>query len=95
MENIRLHIYVSGRVQGVLYRKYAQQKARELDITGWVKNLLNGQVEIVIEGEKETVEQFVEWCRQGPSFAKVEKLDVQKEEYREEFDDCTLKEFGF
>jgi acylphosphatase len=91
----RLHIYVIGRVQGVLYRKHAQAKAKELGITGWAKNLLDGTVEIVAEGEKEKLQEFTAWCKQGPAFAKVEKLDIQKEDHQEEFKDFAIHHFGF
>jgi acylphosphatase len=91
----RVHIIVSGRVQGVLYRKGAQKKARELGITGWTHNRADGKVELVAEGEKQSVDQFTEWCKQGPRLAKVESCDTQFEEYKNEFPDFAIREFGF
>ena len=92
---MRAHIIVSGRVQGVLYRKYAQTKARELGITGWAHNLVDGRVEIMCEGEKESIEEFVEWCKKGPPLARVEGMEVEREEYRGEFREFSIREFGF
>lgn len=93
--NTRAHIFVSGRVQGVLFRQSARAKAEELGITGWAHNLLDGRVEIVCEGEKENIEKFIEWCRKGPSLAKVEHVDVLYEDYKGEFKDFSVREFGF
>ena len=94
-EKVRVHIVVSGRVQGVLYRAGARQKARELGLAGWAHNLIDGRVELVAEGEKEKVEQFAEWCRQGTPLAKVESGEVAREDYRGEFKDFEIREFGF
>lgn len=84
-EKIRAHIFVSGTVQGVFFRHNTQQKANELEITGWIKNLPNGQVEAVFEGEKERVQRLIEWLQRGPDLARVDGLDVELEEYRGEF----------
>lgn len=94
-EKIRICVFVSGRVQGVLYRRYAQAKARELGITGLAHNLIDGKVELVVEGEKDKVEQFVEWCKQGSPLAKVESVDVAPEDYKGEFKDFEIRDFGF
>lgn len=94
-ENIRRHLLVSGRVQGVMFRAHAQKKAQGLGITGWVHNLLDGKVEIVCEGETEKVEQLVEWCRRGPSLAKVASVEIVKGEYGGEFEGFEIREFGF
>ena len=91
----RAHIFVSGRVQGVLYRRFAQAKARELGIMGWAHNLIDGRVELVGEGEREKVEQFVEWCKQGSPLARVDKLETTYEDYGGEFKDFEVREFGF
>lgn len=82
---IRAHIFVSGRVHGVCFRADTQQIAREIGLTGWVKNLLNGKVEIVVEGEKEKVKQMVDWVKHGPPAAKVNNIDIQWQEYIGEF----------
>ena len=92
---VRVHIIVSGRVQGVLYRRYAQTKAKELGVTGRAHNVVDGRVELVVEGEEKNVEQFAEWCKQGSPLARVEGVDVSREEYRGEFNNFDVREFGF
>ena len=67
----RLHLIVHGRVQGVFYRKSLLDKALQLTLKGWVRNLPNGDVETVAEGEKPNLEQLILWCRKGPSGARV------------------------
>jgi len=94
-ENVRARIIVSGRVQGVFFRKHAQDKAKELGLTGWAHNTVDGKVEIVAEGKKEKIDEFLEWCRQGSSLAKVDGVEVDYEDVKGEFDDFTIREFGF
>ncbi len=67
---------VTGRVQGVFFRASAQEEARELGLKGWAKNLADGSVEVYAEGNKSRIEEMVEWCRQGPPSAKVERVNV-------------------
>ena len=85
MEKIRAHIFVSGRVQGVFYREKTRKKAEKLGVTGWVKNLSDGRVESIFEGDRDMVENMVNWARKGPIWAKIEALDVVWEDYRGEF----------
>lgn len=94
-QKTRAHIFVSGRVQGVLFRQHARAKALELDLAGWAHNLLDGRVEIVCEGETENMEQLIEWCRRGPALAQVASVEVIKGEYKGEFKDFDIREFGF
>jgi len=82
---IRAHIFVSGKVQAVFFRSSTRDKALELGIAGWVRNLDDGRVEAVFEGKQENVEKMVEWCRRGPQYAQVENVEVVPEEYKEEF----------
>ena len=76
MANIGVHVYVSGYVQGVGFRYTAIRQARNLGITGWVKNLHDGRVELLLEGEEFSVRQMVEWCRHGPRGAHVTDLQT-------------------
>ncbi|MDP4007535.1 MAG: acylphosphatase [bacterium] len=94
-ENTRFHLLISGRVQGVLFRQHARAKALELGLTGWAKNLLDSKVEIVIEGEKANIEEFLKWAKQGPQLARVENVEIGKEGYTGEFEGFVIREFGF
>jgi len=73
----RVRITISGEVQGVFYRKSAQEKATELGLAGWVKNLSNGHVVAEVEGEPAKVEQFITWCYRGPDAAVVAGVETQ------------------
>jgi acylphosphatase len=75
-ERARLHLTVTGRVQGVYYRASAAQRARELGLAGWVRNLPDGGVEALAEGPRADLEAFVAWCRRGPPAARVDALDA-------------------
>jgi len=90
-EKVRVHIVVSGRVQGVFYRSETQEKAQQLGVSGWVKNLSEGRVEAVFEGERDKVEQMVEWAKKGPSGAIVNDLNVVWEEYQGEFSNFEIR----
>ena len=83
--NASVHVYISGRVQGVFFRDSARERALTLGVRGWVRNLPDGRVEGVFEGPRESVEELVAWCRQGPPHALVTGVDVGWEEYRGEF----------
>lgn len=89
--NVRVHIFVSGKVQGVFFRSGARDKALELALTGWVRNLADGRVEAVFEGEEEGIEKIVEWCRKGPAYARVEDVEVIQEQYTGEFKGFTQR----
>lgn len=81
----RVHIWVSGKVQGVWYRATAVEKARELGLRGWVRNLPDGRVEIVAEGPRGALEKFIAWCHEGPPLAIVDEVKVVWEPYTGEF----------
>jgi acylphosphatase len=72
----RAQIRVEGRVQGVFYRQSTVEMAQELGLCGWVRNLPDGSVEALFEGERSRIEQAVAWCRQGPPRAKVREVTV-------------------
>jgi len=75
----RAHVYVSGQVQGVFFRDSTQEKAEQLGLTGWVKNLPDGRVEALFEGPSESVRGMIRWCKQGPPPATVEDVDTEFE----------------
>ncbi len=85
MARKRAHLWISGYVQGVGYRASARQYAAALGLTGWVRNLADGRVEAVAEGEEGPLEAFVGWCRRGPAHAEVDAVEVRWEPYEGEF----------
>ncbi len=87
----RVNIIVQGSVQGVFYRARTKEKALELELTGWVRNRIDGTVEIVAEGNKEDLERLVEWSRSGPKHAHVTNIDVSWQPFTDEFGDFTVK----
>jgi acylphosphatase len=74
----RVHVSVTGRVQGVFFRATCIERARELRLTGWVRNALDGGVEAEFEGEPEAVEAMLDWCRRGPPMARVDEVEVRE-----------------
>lgn len=77
MNTAAVHIVVRGRVQGVWFRASAQERASGLHLTGWVRNRPDGAVELHAEGDPEKLDQFIQWCREGPPAAKVTRLDTR------------------
>ncbi|HMR43115.1 MAG TPA: acylphosphatase [Saprospiraceae bacterium] len=73
-----LNITVSGKVQGVWYRKSAQLKAQELGLNGFVKNLSDGDVYAEAEGEEDALEAFIHWCWEGPPLSQVENVSAEE-----------------
>lgn len=76
-----MHLYIEGRVQGVFYRASARDEARRLGLSGWVKNLPDGRVELLAEGPRDKLERLLAWCRQGPPAARVDDVAVGWGEY--------------
>jgi acylphosphatase len=75
----RAHVFVSGRVQGVFYRATTREQAQDRNVSGWVRNLDDGRVEAVFEGEEDAVEAMVEWCHTGSPAADVSDVSVEYE----------------
>jgi acylphosphatase len=82
---VRAHIYIIGRVQGVFFRSEIRRKARIHNVTGWVRNLPDGQVEAVFEGKEEDVKRLIEFCSRGPYGARVAKTKVTLQNHTGEF----------
>ncbi|MEJ2066887.1 MAG: acylphosphatase [Deltaproteobacteria bacterium] len=76
-EKVKASVRIEGIVQGVFFRYSTQQKAQELGVNGWVRNLLDGGVECLMEGNRDTVEALIRWCHHGPPGAHVEKVTTQ------------------
>lgn len=87
----RIHACVSGFVQGVFFRYTTKQKARELSLVGYAKNLSDGRVEVVAEGEEINLIELVNFLHKGPEYAKVEKVDVKWSNASNQFKDFSIK----
>ena len=85
-KKIRAHALISGRVQGVFFRMETKRAADKHAVCGWVRNLPDGRVEAVFEGDKESVEAVLKWCGHGPSHASVTHVDVRRQDYTGEFE---------
>lgn len=78
-DTVRAHIRVSGRVQGVFFRQTTAQEATRLGVRGWVRNLPDGDVEALIEGDSDSVDRLITWCHHGPPAARVDDVSVSWE----------------
>lgn len=72
----KVKILVSGRVQGVYFRLFTQNKAKHFAVKGSARNLPDGRVEIIAEAENINIEKFIQWCRKGPVTARVDHIDI-------------------
>lgn len=77
---VRRHLIVRGRVQGVWYRGSCAERAQAAGVNGWARNLPDGRVEIVVEGEPDAVEELEQWCHEGPPYARVVGVEAWDEE---------------
>jgi len=84
MSNKRVHVWISGRVQGVFFRTYTRDAALQAGVTGWVRNLSDGRVEAVFQGDSERVERMVAWCHQGSPGSRVDAVQMRQEPVQEE-----------
>ncbi|TBR25911.1 MAG: acylphosphatase [Candidatus Nitrosotenuis sp.] len=85
MAKQRLHLFISGKVQGVFFRQAMKVKAKKNHVFGWVKNLKDSRVEAVLEGEDINVGNVVEWCHAGPANARVDDVEIINEKHKNEF----------
>lgn len=88
---MKKHIFISGRVQGVGFRHFTRKNAERLGITGWVKNLPDGRVEAVFEGDEEVVNELIQRCRRGPATSYVKDIKVEKYSGVEDHDDFSVQ----
>ncbi len=87
----RVRIRISGRVQGVFFRAYTQEEALKLGLAGWVRNLPDGSVEAMVEGDAARVERMIAWCNSGSPQSAVSHVQVQEEQPSGEFTDFTIR----
>ena len=74
-----IRLYISGNVQGVTFRASIEERAKKLDLKGYVRNLEDGRVEIFAEGDVDRVDEIIKFCRRGPSFASVRNIEIKEE----------------
>ena len=93
--NVRAHVWVKGRVQGVGFRAHVEYSAAQIGgLTGWVRNVGYDTVEAVAEGEREKVERFIEWMKEGPRMSRVDDVKVEWEDATGEFREFGVKRSG-
>lgn len=85
------HLFIKGRVQGIFFRAFVKEQARALGLSGWVRNLPDGRLEVVFVGEKEKIEKLIEKCHQGPPLAKVSEVEVAWSEPKEFFSSFEIR----
>ena len=88
--NVRVHLLIEGKVQGVFFRNHTKEKAIQEGVYGWVKNLPDGRVEAIFEGDHLSVQRIIEFCRTGPIGSRVKKVEVTNEMYLGEYDDFSV-----
>ncbi len=86
----QLHVHISGRVQGVGFRDATTRRASKMGLTGWVRNLPDGRVEAVFQGNRDDLQQMLAWCQDGPGLARVEDVDVRWEEPDKTYSDFRI-----
>lgn len=90
---IQAHVWVSGRVQGIFFRASAKVEAGKRNISGWVQNLPDGRVELVAQGKKKEVEDFIDWCKRGPILAHIGRVDISFEPLTSDLKGFELREY--
>jgi len=91
---VRVHIFISGMVQDVFFRSETRHEAKKRDVKGWVRNIPDGRVEAIFEGEQENVKELIEFCKRGPPGARVTGTNVIWENYTGEFRDFEIR-YGY
>lgn len=89
-QSIRVHLIISGKVQGVYFRKHTQDISLQNNVYGWVKNLQNGDVECVLEGLKSNIDKVMIWCHQGPPNSRVDNVEIKYEEFTGDFNEFKI-----
>ena len=93
MARVRAEVKITGLVQGVFFRSYTMDKALSLKICGWVRNMPDGTVQAVFEGEEDSVRRIVDWCHEGPPSAVVKEVKAEFHPYTGEFDTFRISPF--
>lgn len=91
MSTRQLHLYISGHVQGVAFRANSLRMASNFGLGGWVKNLPDGRVELLAQGDEKALRHLLSWAHQGPSQSRVDHLEVHWDEPSEHFQDFQIR----
>ncbi len=78
MDKKTVHVYIKGKVQGVFFRANTKEQAEKLNVQGWVRNMRDGRVEALFEGDPDAVDAMISWCHNGPELSFVEEVTVQQ-----------------
>ena len=87
----RVHVFVTGRVKGVFFRQATKVIAIKNNVTGWVRNLDDGRVEILIEGDDKCIDSVIAWCDCGPANSRVDDIQINNENYLGSFENFCLR----
>ena len=87
----RIHIFVTGRVQGVFFRQSTRVMGIKNNVNGWVRNLDDGRVEIVAEGETKNINNLADWCKTGPANSRVDEFELSEEGFTGEFENFEVR----
>ena len=85
MKQNRVHLFVSGRVQGVFFRQSLKVIAKKNNVLGWVRNLTDERVEAILEGDSKSVNSVIDWAKTGPANSRVDNIEIGNEEFKNEF----------
>ncbi len=86
MKKRRVQVRITGRVQGVFFRAYTRDAANQIGVAGWVRNLPDGSVGAIFEGDSDRIERIIEWCYEGSPMGRVDLVEVLEEVYIGDFD---------
>ncbi|MDI6806362.1 MAG: acylphosphatase [Candidatus Aenigmarchaeota archaeon] len=89
-KKIRVHVLISGDVQGVFFRHHTRELAKQLGLTGWVRNTEDDKVEAIFEGDKDKIKKILEFCKKGPTLARVNNVKAEEEKFKGEFKDFEI-----
>ncbi len=91
MSLMQIHIFITGRVQGVFFRQSTRVMAIKNNVNGWVRNLDDGRVEIVAQGQEQDIDNLTNWCRTGPANSRVDEFEQKEESITEEFENFEVR----
>ncbi len=91
MSQVCRYLLISGQVQGVCFRHYTRQTALKNGVSGWVRNLPDGRVEALFEGDEQAVNTTVDWCRSGPEWARVDRVEIEDRAVTGKFTNFTIR----